>query len=57
MYTLKIDNDENKHRFDSVKYAKKIADEWLELGAYKATIYRGNKEYAYRTFNTKWRNV
>lgn len=54
MFRVIIDGKEIG-RFKRVSYAKKQADLHLELGGFFCEIYRGNKLYAVRRWNTVWR--
>lgn len=54
MFKVVVDGKEIG-RYARVSYAKKQADLELELGGFSCDIYRGNKLYAYRRWNTEWR--
>lgn len=42
-------------KYTKVSYAKKQADLELGLGAFSCDIFRGNKLYTYRRYDTDWR--
>lgn len=54
MFKVIIDGKEIG-RYERISYAKKQADLELELGGFSCDIYRGNKLYACRRYNTNWR--
>lgn len=54
MFRVIIDGKEIG-KYKKVSFAKKQANLELELGGFFCEIYRGNKLYAYRKYNTEWR--